>query len=241
WEDIAIGFLIAGLLEAFVPRSFWLDLFTIGGADGVSWVVVSVVVATAVGVLTFLCSVGNVPFALVLWNNGVAFGGVLSFIYADLIIPPLVRAHKRYFGARMAAVVFAVIFVAAVVAGVFIHYAFGLAGLIPPAGEVGGTAPSGYTVVLNLLFTGVFLGQLYVAFGPQRLAMAGIDGVASVVTGLTVVAMAVAFVAGGLETTSTVVDEGANAAETVAASVENARDDLDRWVEETRERVSTWE
>jgi uncharacterized membrane protein YraQ (UPF0718 family) len=167
WKDIGIGFLVAGLIAALVPQAWWTTLFSTGGS-GFTWVLSSSVIAVVVGVATFICSVGNVPFALVLWQNGIAFGSVLSFVFADLIIPPIVNAYRRYYGDRVAAVLFVAMFAAAVVAGVVVHYLFAGLHLVPPQGQVGGTAPDGYTLALNLLFTPLFVGQVYVAYGPDR-------------------------------------------------------------------------
>ncbi|WP_267643836.1 permease [Haloarchaeobius amylolyticus] len=181
WDDIVLGFLVAGLLAGLVPTTWWTALFGLGGpTGGFSWVVTSVVVGVVVGIATFLCSVGNVPFALVLWTHGVAFGGVLSFIFADLVIPPIVDAYRRYYGGRLAGVMFLTTCLAAVVAGVAVHYVFGGLGLIPPAGQVGGTAPDALTVVLNLLLTPVFLVQVYVGFGPAHLRAFARDNVVHV-------------------------------------------------------------
>lgn len=163
WEDIALGFLIAGLIGAFVPREWWATLF--GTGDGFTFVLTSALVAVVIGVATFICSVGNVPFALILWSNGIAFGSVLTFIFADLIIPPIVNAYRRYYGARMAAVLFLSMAAAAVVAGVTVHYVFDFLQLIPAQGQAGGTAPAGYTLVGNLLATPVFVLQVTTAYG----------------------------------------------------------------------------
>ncbi len=164
WTDIVAGFLIAGLIGAFVPRAWWTTLFGVGAEGTFVWVLASAVVGVVIGVVTFVCSVGNVPFAVILWNNGIAFGGVMSFIFADLIVPTIDDAYRRYYGLRMAVVLFVTIFVTAVVSGVFIHYLWSGVGLVPPAGEAGGTAPSGYTTYLNAAFTLLFLGQIYVAY-----------------------------------------------------------------------------
>ncbi|MFB6308893.1 MAG: permease, partial [Haloarculaceae archaeon] len=162
WKDIVAGFLIAGLIGAFVPRAWWATLFGFGAEGTFTWILASAVIGVVVGVVTFVCSVGNVPFALILWNNGIAFGGVMSFIFADLIVPTIDDAYRRYYGLRMAAVLFVSIFVTAVISGVAIHYLWSGIGLIPPQGEAGGTAPEGYTLYLNAVFTLVFLGQVYV-------------------------------------------------------------------------------
>jgi uncharacterized membrane protein YraQ (UPF0718 family) len=162
WTDILIGFLIAGLIGAFVPREWWATLFSFAGETTFLNAVASALLGVLIGVITFVCSVGNVPFALILWKNGIAFSGVMSFIFADLIVPTIVHAYKRYYGWRMALTLFAAIFLTAAVAGVLIHYLWHLVGLVPESGEVGGTAPSGYTLYLNLFFTLVFVAQLYV-------------------------------------------------------------------------------
>ncbi len=164
WKDILAGFLIAGLIGAFVPRAWWTRLFGLGAEGTLTWVVASAVIGVVIGVVTFVCSVGNVPFAVILWNNGIAFGGVMSFIFADLIVPTIDDAYRRYYGLRMAVVLFVSIFVTAVVSGVVIHYAWSGLGLVPPQGRAGGTAPSGYTVYLNAAFTLVLLGQIYVGY-----------------------------------------------------------------------------
>ncbi|QKY19821.1 permease [Halolamina sp. CBA1230] len=164
WTDIVAGFLIAGLIAAFVPRVWWTTLFGVGAEGTFGWVVASAAIGVAIGVVTFVCSVGNVPFAVILWNNGIAFGGVMSFIFADLIVPTIDDAYRRYYGLRIAAVLFVSIFVTAVIAGIVIHYAWGALGLIPPQGEAGGTAPSGYTRYLNAAFTLVLLAQVYVGY-----------------------------------------------------------------------------
>jgi len=162
WTDIVAGFLVAGLIGAFVPRAWWTTLFGLGTEGTLGWVLASAILGVVIGVVTFVCSVGNVPFAVILWNNGIAFSGVMSFIFADLIVPTIDDAYRRYYGLRMAAVLFVSVFTTAVVSGVVIHYLWGGLGLIPPQGEAGGTAPSGYTLYLNAVFTLLFLGQVYV-------------------------------------------------------------------------------
>lgn len=169
WEDIALGFLIAGFVGGLVPTAWWTTLFGLGTEGSLTWVVAGSIVAVLIAAVSFVCSVGNVPFALVLWRNGVPFGSVMSFIYGDLLIPPLVNAYRRYYGLRMAAVMVGSMFFAAVIAGVSLHYLFGGLGLVPPTGEAGGTPPETYTVVLNLVFTPVFLVEVYAAYGSEHM------------------------------------------------------------------------
>lgn len=167
WKDIAIGFVLASVIAAFVPQSWWVALF--GTESTVQLVLMNVVIGAVIGIVTFMCSVGNIPFALVLWRNGLPFGGILSFIYADLIIPPLVNMYRRYYGWRVALALFGSIFLAAVVSGVVVHFLFSGIGLIPPRQQLGGTLSGEYTAVLNFLFTPVFLAQVYVTYGPERI------------------------------------------------------------------------
>jgi uncharacterized membrane protein YraQ (UPF0718 family) len=164
WKDIAAGFLIAGLIAAVVPRNWWTALFGLGVEGSFGQVALSAVIGVIVGVVTFVCSVGNVPFALILWQNGIPFGAVMSFIFADLIVPTITDAYRRYYGWRAAAALFGTIFACAVIAGVIIHYIWHALGLVPPKGQLGGVAPSGYTLYLNIVFTILFIAQLVVRY-----------------------------------------------------------------------------
>jgi uncharacterized membrane protein YraQ (UPF0718 family) len=163
WSDILIGFVIAGTIATFVPDSVWIGLFSLAPEGTFAWVALGSLIGVTVAVFTFLCSVGNVPFALILWNTGIPFGGVLSFIFGDLIIPNIDNIYRKYYGLRMAATLFISMFTVAVVTGICIYYLFAWGGLIPEQGA-GGTAPSGYTLVLNVVLTPVFLAQVYVTY-----------------------------------------------------------------------------
>ncbi|WP_266080385.1 permease [Haladaptatus caseinilyticus] len=164
WDDLVAGFIIASLLAAFVPRSWWAQLFTLAPEGTVAWVVLGSAIGVLVGVLTFVCSVANVPFALVLWSSGIPFGGVMSFIYADLIVPHIVDMYRKYYGKRLAAVLFLSIFAVATLTGIVTHYAWGAVGLIPKRAGTGGSVPHTYTTVLNVVFTAVFVAQMYVTY-----------------------------------------------------------------------------
>ncbi|GAB7095817.1 hypothetical protein JCM30237_29710 [Halolamina litorea] len=164
WDDIAIGFIIAGFVTAFVPSSWWLDLFQ-ADSSGLLWVTYGAIIGVFIATVTFVCSVGNIPFALVLWTNGLPFGAVLSFIYADMVIPPIVNTYRKYYGMRIAMVLFAAMASASVVAGVIVHYLFMFTSLIPVQGTAGGTAPDTYTVWLNIAFTALFVAQLTASYG----------------------------------------------------------------------------
>jgi len=163
FKDIVGGFLIAGLIGAIVPRSWWATLFEVGGTGSFTSVVVACVVGVSVGVATFVCSVGNVPFALILYQSGIPFGAVMSFIVADLIVPTIVDAYRRYYGKKIALVLFASVFGAAVVVGVSVHEIWNAFGWIPKKASSGASMPEGYTLVLNLIALPLFLAQVWVA------------------------------------------------------------------------------
>ncbi|GAB3681588.1 permease [Salinarchaeum chitinilyticum] len=163
WDEIAIGFLFAGLIAGFVPESVWTSVFsgpTFGLPIYVFW---TAVLGAVIGVATFVCSVGNVPFATVLWTNGLPFGSVLSYIYADLIVPPIVDAYREYYGATFGAILAVMIFVSAVLTGFVIHFVFLAIGFVPDpsATEVAELSIElNYKLALNVLATALF-GVLY--------------------------------------------------------------------------------
>ncbi|MGB9958400.1 permease [Haloferax prahovense] len=163
WDEIAIGFVFAGLIAGFIPESVWTSVFsgpTFGLPVYVFW---TAVLGAVIGVATFVCSVGNVPFGAVLFSNGLPFGSVLSYIYADLIVPPIMDAYREYYGTTFAAVLSGMIFVAAVLTGVVIHFVFLGAGLIPAPESVQIAEvriEADYKLALNVFATGLF-GVLY--------------------------------------------------------------------------------
>ena len=115
WSDIALGLLIAGAIAVWVPADMWTALFL---SDHPVWAkTVGPLIGPLVAVLSFVCSVGNVPLAAVLWNNGISFGGVVAFLFADLIVLPVVNIYRKYYGGRMAALLFGLFYVAMAAAG----------------------------------------------------------------------------------------------------------------------------
>lgn len=182
WRDIVLGFAIAGLLAALVPTAWWTAVFGVGAEGSAARLLSNVVLGAVVGILTFLCSVGNIPFAVVLWQNGVSFGGVLAFIFADLLILPLVRTYHRYYGTRMAAVIFVAFFLAAVTAGLAVETLFGVLGLVPPVTDVGGTIPGTFVTLLNVVAIPLLAVQYLVTLEPAERTRLG-DRLAPVVAG----------------------------------------------------------
>ncbi len=130
WKDLGAGFLIAGALSAFVPDHIWHRLFLL---DAPAWLQVpaNAIVGPLVAVITFVCSIGNVPMAAVLWGSGVSFGGVLAFLYADLIVLPLLDVYRRYYGWKMAAYIAGIFFATMVLAAIVMDAAFTGLGLVP--------------------------------------------------------------------------------------------------------------
>ncbi|HET9254196.1 MAG TPA: permease, partial [Pseudonocardiaceae bacterium] len=128
-RDIVIGLLIAGVIAAWVPHQFFEGLFLAGHpAVAALW---GPIIGVVVAVLTFVCSIGNIPLAAVLWNGGISFGGVVAFIFADLIIIPILNIYRKYYGARMAFFLLGTFFAAMTGAGYAVELIFGAAGLIP--------------------------------------------------------------------------------------------------------------
>ena len=130
WKEIVIGFLIAGYLMALVPAEGWKTLFLQGG-PGWLRLLENAAVGPLIAVASFVCSVGNIPLASVLWSSGISFGGVISFIYADLLIIPLIFIYRKYYGGRAAFYLTLIFFLATVGAGIIVDLLFSALRLIP--------------------------------------------------------------------------------------------------------------
>ena len=153
YVDLGLGFLIAGALAAWVPNSWWQAFFLTNHPTlNEFW---GPLVGPVISMLSFVCSVGNVPLAVVLWNGGISFGGVISFIFADLIILPILNIYRKYYGGRTSLYLLAVSYVAMALAGFLVGGAFQLLGLAPTNHHVTvfETQPTwNYTTFLNIAF-----------------------------------------------------------------------------------------
>ncbi|MYT29897.1 MULTISPECIES: permease [unclassified Streptomyces] len=176
-RDLVIGLLIAGAIAAWVPDAFWRSFFFDGHPLAAKlW---GPVVGPLVAMASFVCSIGNVPLAVVLWKGGISFGGVVAFVFADLLILPILAIYRKYYGTRTALFLLGTFYVASVVAGYVVEFAFGGLGLVPdqararlPQGGIGWN----YTTWLNLAFL-VVAAALLVRFfrtgGRDMLRMMG--------------------------------------------------------------------
>jgi uncharacterized membrane protein YraQ (UPF0718 family) len=166
WKDVALGFAIAGVLSAFVPNGVWQALFV---KDVSPWVQVpaNALLGPLVAMLSFVCSIGNVPMAAVLWGSGVSFGGVLAFLFADLIVLPLLDVYRRYYGWKMAAYIGAVFYATMVISALVMDLAFNALGWIPrshPNVQAEMVHFSiNYTFCLNIVFGLIAVGLVVLA------------------------------------------------------------------------------
>jgi YHS domain-containing protein len=158
WKEITAGFVIAGFI-ALLPMDFFNALFL---TDAPAWLRIpeNVIVGPLVAVLSFVCSVGNVPLAAVLWSGGISFAGVIAFIYADLIVVPILLIYRKYYGTRVAVLISSIMFGAIVLAALLVQGIFDVAGLIPEKRpDVESITERGiewnYTTFLNILVLGV--------------------------------------------------------------------------------------
>jgi uncharacterized protein len=172
YVDIGLGFLIAGALAAWVPNSVWQAFFlTDHPVLNEFW---SPLIGPVISMLSFVCSVGNVPLAVVLWNGGISFGGVISFIFADLIILPILNIYRKYYGGRTSLYLLAVSYVAMAIAGFVIGGAFQLLGLAPTNHHVTvfETQPTwNYTSFLDIAFLALMAGMAWRFYSTGGLGM----------------------------------------------------------------------
>lgn len=176
-RDLIGGLLIAGAIAAWVPDSFWRTFFFDGHPLASKlW---GPIVGPLVAVASFVCSIGNVPLAVVLWKGGISFGGVVAFIFADLLILPILNIYRKYYGAKTAAFLLATFYLAMVMAGYIVEFAFGGLGLIPDRADakipMEGVSWN-YTTWLNiafLLLAVVLLVRFWRTGGMSMLRMMG--------------------------------------------------------------------
>ncbi len=183
WTDVVGGLLIAGALAAWVPDIFWRAFFLVD--NPVLAAIEGPLVGPLVAMLSFVCSVGNVPLAAVLWQGGISFGGVVSFIFADLIVLPILDIYRKYYGGQVALYILGTFYATMAAAGYLVEVLFGTLGIIPTQRNVMvfTEGPSfNYTTVLNLVFLALaatLVWRFLRTGGPAMLRMMNASGQAA--------------------------------------------------------------
>lgn len=158
WEEILIGFVIAGFVAVFVPTEVWNKIFLINIADNLpDWLVAleNAMVAPFVAALTFIGSMGNIPLATVLNTNGVLFAGIMGFIYSDLMVPPLVAVNAKYYGKKVAFYIAGIMYISIVLTALILNGLFSGLGILPESNRVVNEVVRfklDYTFYLNIFF-----------------------------------------------------------------------------------------
>src|SRR4029453_3150288 len=175
WKDVALGLVIAGALAAWIPESFWQSFFLVD--HPLLAKIWGPMIGPVVAMLSFVCSIGNVPLAAVLWNGGISFGGGGGFIFPALIVLPLFNIYRKYYGPRVSLYLLATFYATMVVAGLAVETLFGILGLIPDqrnAKVVESTVTWNYTTILNigfLVLSAVLVARFLRTGGPAMLRM----------------------------------------------------------------------
>jgi uncharacterized membrane protein YraQ (UPF0718 family) len=177
-RDIVLGLLIAGAAAAWIPESFWQHLFFTDHPLAAKFC--DPLIGPLVAVAAFVCSIGNVPLAAVLWTGGISFGGVVSFIFADLIILPIIAIYRKYYGTRMAIFLTGTFYLTMVAAGYVIELVFTPLHLVPTGARHASVGEDGvrwnYTTWLNIVFlilAALLVWRFLATGGRQMLAMMG--------------------------------------------------------------------
>jgi len=153
-KDLVLGFLIAGALAVLIPTDFW-NVLLLKNQPELVRITFGALIGPIIAILSFVCSIGNVPLAAVLWTRGLGFSGVLSFLYADLIVIPLLDIYKKYYGLKMAVYIGGIFFVTMVLSGIIMYIPFKLLNQIPAVPSNLNFTPTfslNYTFWLNLVF-----------------------------------------------------------------------------------------
>ncbi len=164
WKEITIGFLLAGFIAQF-GNGFFEALFVHHAPQPIP-AIENVIVGPVIAVLSFVCSVGNVPLAAVLWSGGISFAGVLAFLFADLIVLPIIAIYRKYYGARYAMRITGLMFGTMVIAGLLVDGLFSVLGVIPSGArptraDIFGTVQVNYKLFLNVLGVVIFAALLW--------------------------------------------------------------------------------
>ncbi len=169
-KEMAFGYAVAGFLAVLVPVHVWRDVFVSGHGFWTS--LENVVVGPFIAIISFVCSVGNVPLGAALWHGGISFGGVVSFVFADLITLPLLLIYRRYYGGRLTLKLLALFWTVMSLAGLATEYLFRALSIVPtkhPAVVAPTSFHWNYTTYLNVVFLAVLAGLWWLARNQERL------------------------------------------------------------------------
>ncbi|MEO7148730.1 MAG: permease [Rhodanobacteraceae bacterium] len=176
WKDILAGLLIAGALGAWVPEHFW-QAFFLQGHNAWTIAIWGALIGPLIALAAFTCSIGNVPLAAVLWNGGISFGGVVAFIFGDLIIPPILNIYRKYYGGKPTLFLFVTFYIVMVLAALCVEGLFFLLHWVPSQRGLGVAMAQinfNYTTVLNIVFATTGATLIIVFFrtgGPAMMRM----------------------------------------------------------------------
>jgi uncharacterized protein len=164
WKEITIGFLLAGFIAQF-GNGFFEHLF-LHNAPAPLPTIENVIIGPIIAVLSFVCSVGNVPLAAVLWSGGISFAGVLAFLFADLIVLPILAIYRKYYGMRFTVRITGLMFMTMVIAAVIVNGIFSALGLLPTGprptrADIFTSIHVDYKLALNLLGVAIFAGLFW--------------------------------------------------------------------------------
>jgi uncharacterized membrane protein YraQ (UPF0718 family) len=172
WKEITIGFFLAGFI-GLLGNDFFNTLFVADAPSAVR-TIENVIAGPVIAVLSFVCSVGNVPLAAVLWSGGISFGGVIAFLFADLIVLPIVLAYRKYYGLSFALRITALMLVTMVIAALIVDGLFSAIDLVPTTRpsrtDVFGTVSVNYKLFLNIVATAAFAGLMWMTVRGERRA-----------------------------------------------------------------------
>lgn len=167
WKDVTVGFTIAGIIAAFVPTSFFQALFIgSGSSDPTFWeILAQCIIGPVAAFFTFIGSMGNIPLAAVLFGNGVAFAGIMAFIFSDLVVFPVLKIQAKYYGWKMAIYILAVFLTVLIATALIMHYGFAAFDMLPDPSSAKSVTDReffkvDYTLFLNALFAVISFGFL---------------------------------------------------------------------------------
>lgn len=173
WKDVTVGFTVAGIIAAFVPQAFFEWLFIGGDDPNFFELLAQAVVGPVAAFFTFIGSMGNIPLAAVLYGNGVAFAGIMAFIFSDLVVVPVLRVNAQYYGWKMAFYILGVFLVVLVLTAMILHYGFSAFGLLPSAEQVRTVTDREFFVLDYTFWLNLGFGLLGLGFLAWKIARSG--------------------------------------------------------------------